>query len=107
MCSEFAGGTFLRLKPFVIIFLRKLCHIDSIFINSFADNSHAWTLYKSLLGTHASKIVVRVDIVKFIHKDYDWLINKRTVIGHCYVIDIRLLIKCCMIVCIIRLLLLL
>ena len=56
------GGGFFRLKPLIIIFLRKPCQMVSSFLSSLADNSQDCALYSSLLRTQASKRLIRLGI---------------------------------------------
>ena len=59
---KYSYGTFFRLKPLVTIFLTNPCQINYILFISDAESSHDWALYKSLLRTHASNILIRLDI---------------------------------------------
>ena len=56
--ERFCFKYILNVFALETIFLKKLCHIDSIFLNSHKYNSQALTLYKRRLRTQASKIFV-------------------------------------------------
>ena len=58
--TKYSLGTFLRLKAFVIIFLRKPCQIASSFRSSLAVSFQDCAPYSNRLRTQASSSFMRV-----------------------------------------------